>query len=47
MKAALSLLLAGLLVTLPITQVLAQTAPQEAVRVEQTALPEDAAQYRR
>ncbi len=37
MKAALSFVLAGLLVTLPIKQVLAQAAQQEAATVQQTA----------
>ena len=42
MKAALSIALAGLLVILPVEQVLAQAAQQEAVSVQQTA-PADGA----
>ncbi len=40
MKAALSIVLAGLLVTTPLKMVLAQAAQQEAVRVQQTAPPD-------
>ena len=37
MRKALSIVLAGLLVVLPVEQVLAQAAPQEAVSTQQTA----------
>ncbi len=40
MKTALSIVLAGLLVTLPLKQVLAQAAEQEAATVQQTAPPD-------
>ncbi len=40
MKAALSIVLAGLLVTTPIKLVLAQAAQEEAVSVQQTAPPD-------
>ncbi len=40
MKAVLSIILAGLLVTTPLKMVLAQAAQQEAVSVQQTAPPD-------
>ena len=40
MKAALSVVLAGLLATLPLKQVLAQAEQQEAATVQQTASPD-------
>ena len=43
MKAALSIVLAALLIILPVEQVLAQAAQQEAVSVQQTESPEGAA----
>jgi hypothetical protein len=43
MKAALSIVLAGLLITLPAEQVLAQAAQQEAVSVQQTEPSDPAA----
>ena len=44
MRKPISIVLAGLLVVLPLQQVQAQVAQQEAVSVDQTAPPEDAAQ---
>ena len=44
MKAALSIVLAGLLVTTPLKLVLAQTAQQEAVSVQQTVPPDSSGQ---
>ena len=43
MKAALSIVLAGLLIILPVEQVLAQAAQREAVSVQQTVPPDGAA----
>ena len=45
MRKALSIVLAGLLVTLPVEQVLAQAEQQEAMSVQQTVPPDDAAGF--